>query len=299
MPLDDAQLFSISDQPEDASFVPIYNVSHVIDIEDNDSSENDSKPKRSKPGKNCCWNCGGSGHSLRQCPSPYDAKQINKNRASFNSRSEFKRYHVDIKDESFNHLKPGVISDKLREALGVRNDQLPMFIYRMRSLGYPPGWLLEAKVDHSGIEMFDVDGNRVPNADEEEGEIGSAITMYDESKIITFPGFNEWPPPGTLDETREFGALDLRSLPSKEEFIKSLKHIPPIVNFKPNLEPVNPSECDMETEDIEEDVLLPEDNKCTFIPPLPDESDLPPPPPPDSPDDSEMASLITPTPVWT
>lgn len=73
--------------------------------------------------------------------------------------SEFKRYHVDSKKNIYPHLVPGVISDKLREALGIGKDQLPPYIYRMRSIGYPPGWLLNAKMDYSGIEMFDSEGN--------------------------------------------------------------------------------------------------------------------------------------------
>lgn len=39
----------------------------------------------------------------------------------------------------------------------------------------------------------------IPNADEEEGEIGISHSVYDEDKIITFVGFNAWPEPGTKD----------------------------------------------------------------------------------------------------
>nr|5LXR_B Chain B, Zinc finger CCHC domain-containing protein 8 [Homo sapiens]5LXY_C Chain C, Zinc finger CCHC domain-containing protein 8 [Homo sapiens]5LXY_D Chain D, Zinc finger CCHC domain-containing protein 8 [Homo sapiens]5LXY_F Chain F, Zinc finger CCHC domain-containing protein 8 [Homo sapiens]5LXY_H Chain H, Zinc finger CCHC domain-containing protein 8 [Homo sapiens]5LXY_J Chain J, Zinc finger CCHC domain-containing protein 8 [Homo sapiens]5LXY_L Chain L, Zinc finger CCHC domain-containing len=38
-------------------------------------------------------------------------------------------------------FKPGVISEELQDALGVTDKSLPPFIYRMRQLGYPPGWL--------------------------------------------------------------------------------------------------------------------------------------------------------------
>lgn len=48
-------------------------------------------------------------------------------------------------------------SDALREALGLKPHQLPIHIYRMRVLGYPPGWMEEAKSD-PGLSMFDKDG---------------------------------------------------------------------------------------------------------------------------------------------
>lgn len=49
-------------------------------------------------------------------------------------------------------------SNSLREALGLQQNQLPSYIYMMRQLGYPPGWL-EATVQHtSGLAMFDRHG---------------------------------------------------------------------------------------------------------------------------------------------
>lgn len=35
---------------------------------------------------------------------------------------------------------------------------LPPFIYRMRQLGYPPGWLKEAEMEHSGLALYDGKG---------------------------------------------------------------------------------------------------------------------------------------------
>ena len=49
-------------------------------------------------------------------------------------------------------------SDGLREALGLRDDQLPPYIYQMRVLGYPPGWLEEARMATSGLALFDKHG---------------------------------------------------------------------------------------------------------------------------------------------
>lgn len=111
--------------------------------------QNALKTKKS----NSCFNCGETGHSIRDCPRPHNAKRIkNAKKACFKAE----RYHVDV-EQRFAHLKPGCISDKLREALGLRKGELPFFFYRMRVLGYPPAWLEEAKVEHSGINLFNSD----------------------------------------------------------------------------------------------------------------------------------------------
>lgn len=44
---------------------------------------------------------------------------------------------------------------------GLRDDELPKHIYKMRQLGYPPGWLLEAEATNSGLAMFDKHGREV------------------------------------------------------------------------------------------------------------------------------------------
>lgn len=75
------------------------------------------------------------------------------------------------------------------------------FFLRMRLLGYPPGWLEEARLQYSGLSLFNCDG--VPEADpnDEEGEIiaDEDRDQYDLKKIHEFPGFNVPPPPGTID----------------------------------------------------------------------------------------------------
>lgn len=71
----------------------------------------------------------------------------------------------------------------------------------MRLLGYPPGWLEEARLQHSGISLFNSDGIAESDINEEEGEIITDINrdQYDTKKIYDFPGFNVTPPPGTID----------------------------------------------------------------------------------------------------
>ena len=43
--------------------------------------------------------------------------------------------------------------------MGLKPDQLPSYIYRMRLFGYPPGWLMEANRKTSTLAMYDKDGN--------------------------------------------------------------------------------------------------------------------------------------------
>lgn len=49
-------------------------------------------------------------------------------------------------------------SEELQDALGVTDKSLPPFIYRMRQLGYPPGWLKEAELENSGLALYDGNG---------------------------------------------------------------------------------------------------------------------------------------------
>ena len=44
---------------------------------------------------------------------------------------------------------------------GLRDNEIPQHIYRMRVMGYPPGWLLQAEATNSGLAMFDKTGNEV------------------------------------------------------------------------------------------------------------------------------------------
>ncbi|CDS40853.1 protein mcm10 [Echinococcus multilocularis] len=63
-------------------------------------------------------------------------------------------------------------------ALHISHHDIPLHIYRMRSMGYPPGWLRKAKVEQ--LPFFDG-----------EHEVGSGLEVkYNEDAIIAYPGFN-------------------------------------------------------------------------------------------------------------
>lgn len=94
----------------------------------------------------------------------------------------FSRYHLE-EDQMYSHLSPGKISDNLRKALGLHRNELPPYIYRMRMLGYPPGWIKEAEEDASNLCMFDIEGKTVSNHKRKNCSI-------DPEKVVAYPGFN-------------------------------------------------------------------------------------------------------------
>ena len=95
---------------------------------------------------------------------------------------------------------------KLNFFAGLRENQIPSYIYRMRELGYPPGWLKEAEVEHSNFALFLEPGTTLPDVDDEDGEIADAQEKlkYDFSKIQTWPGFNVEIDPKYKDESQYY-----------------------------------------------------------------------------------------------
>ena len=61
---------------------------------------------------------------------------------------------------SYHYIVIVCCSDSLREALGLQDSQLPLYIYKMRVMGYPPGWMMEAQTNDAPVlAMFGKDGN--------------------------------------------------------------------------------------------------------------------------------------------
>lgn len=171
-----------------------------------------------------CFNCDGD-HTLRDCKKPKNYLKINQNRkARMGGGPKNERYHVDLEQKYGDVKAGGQISKKLKKALGLQPKELPPFIYRMRQLGYPPGWLLDARVGHSGISLFGHDGTIVLESDDEDGEVGVAgmKDKYDVSKIIEFPGFNVDPPEDCYDDALLFQCPPMRDEDRKENLLKNL-----------------------------------------------------------------------------
>ncbi|CAH8497644.1 unnamed protein product [Heterobilharzia americana] len=78
-----------------------------------------------------------------------------------------------------NRFRPGRLSRELRNALDLGRHDIPIHIYRMRTLGYPPGWLKKAVVG-GNLTIFDS-----VNLESCPSEIS-----YNKSSLIGYPGFN-------------------------------------------------------------------------------------------------------------
>ncbi|EJW73950.1 hypothetical protein WUBG_15144 [Wuchereria bancrofti] len=117
-----------------------------------------SEEKKESVFKISCFNCGGE-HTIQQCDIPLNQRRIAVNRAAHfnNKRSIQERYTTagDAGSTGTCNMRPGEISDALREALGIGPNDIPEWIYRMRRKGfidgYPPGYLAEA-LDQSSSE---------------------------------------------------------------------------------------------------------------------------------------------------
>ncbi|KAL6114133.1 zcchc8 [Pungitius sinensis] len=182
-----------------------------------DGLEVEMKDKRPK---SMCFNCGLSGHQLRDCPKPKDMAVINERRKEFNQNSNQtmqsnQRYHADEVEERFAKYKPGIMSEELLRAMGLDSNTLPPLIYRMRQLGYPPGWLKEAETENSGLAMYDgkdsVEGNLAENTN-------SQNLSYDVSKLVDFPGFNVPASHQMKDEFMLYGSIPMQTNHFKQNY---------------------------------------------------------------------------------
>nr|XP_004611089.1 unnamed protein product [Sorex araneus] len=196
--------------------------SHIVSLE---GQEIQVKAKRPKPH---CFNCGSEDHQMKDCPMPRNAARISEKRKEYmdacgetNSQTFQQRYHAEEVEERFGRFKPGVISEELQDALGVTDKSLPPFIYRMRQLGYPPGWLKEAELENSGLALYDGKDGADGEADAAEGQPHKNVT-YDLSKLVNYPGFNISTPRGIPDEWRMFGSIPMQACQQKEAFANYL-----------------------------------------------------------------------------
>lgn len=222
MVAEDDGMFVIDSTPAKTAkggpIVPSYKKALQKVLDNSPSAVSDSATKRPKP-RQLCWNCDGD-HGLRDCKEPRNFAKISKMKQEHMKKMD--RYHVDL-EQKYGHIVPGRLSDELRQALGLKKRDLPVHIYRMRLYGYPPGWLEEAKVTHSGLQLFDSRGAPVQDSDESDGEVDNVKHKFDVRKIISYPGFNV--PAGTeyYDDSKFFGVPPLQEHQSRERMIQSLE----------------------------------------------------------------------------
>ncbi|KAM9744474.1 zinc finger CCHC domain-containing protein 8 [Menidia menidia] len=208
----------VNDNPQltDGWDVPIY-LQIFNQVIGTDGQEIETKDKRPK---SLCFNCGSSSHQLRDCPKPKDMAAINERRKEFNQNSNqslhgMHRYHADEVEERFANYKPGVMSEELLAALGIDGNTLPPLIYRMRQLGYPPGWLKEAEMENSGLSLYD--GNASSDGSVTDGSNSQNIS-YDVSKLVDFPGFNIPVPHQMKDEFLQYGSIPIQNSHMKQNY---------------------------------------------------------------------------------
>ncbi|KAH9635343.1 hypothetical protein HF086_017909 [Spodoptera exigua] len=270
---EESSLFFIDTDPcvDRPNIVPRYSQASTL-ISNTPEKEASPPPLRRGP---TCFNCDG-GHQLRDCTLPRDHARIAEKRKAMNS-SRVGRYHVED-EQKYGHLIPGRISGQLRHALGLKRNELPLHIYRMRLLGYPPGWLEEARISHSGISMFDSMGNAILDPEEEEGEVcePGSKDKFDIKKILDFPGFNE---------SQQFGLPPMSEQDSK---MAMLQYLAPnaMKAYKRKKLTFFPSASTNTTFEGQAEMELDSGDEVAQFPsnpPLPDEAPPPPPPPPATP----------------
>ncbi|XP_071446629.1 zinc finger CCHC domain-containing protein 8 homolog [Hetaerina americana] len=308
-------LFTVDNTPTtlDHPSVPTYSQCYTDVLKAKEGEDIDDSKEKTGPGISVCFNCAGN-HVLSDCPKPRDHAAIGKNRRIYMARRNAGstpksnvRYHLD-EEQRFAHLMPGKLSEELCDALGLEGDELPLHIYKMRQIGYPPGWLENARVSYSGISLFGSTGEEVAHPEDEDGEIIAVGSRdkYDSNKIIEFPGFNVPCDPGVMDSYAKYNMPPIRWEQSKEVMLSHLQHTKSYKRMRKFGPPASRSPClagssssassspanatlvpaDMEVEDVsgvdDEPSLLTlvEDDGCRFIPPLPRETPPKPPPPP-------------------
>ena len=75
----------------------------------------------------------------------------------------------------------------------------------MRVLGYPPGWLEEAKVNT--LQM--IDGTDECHEDGELGDGTNGTVQYNKESLIEYPGFNVPVPEGVSDVCTSYSSYFL------------------------------------------------------------------------------------------
>jgi zinc finger CCHC domain-containing protein 8 len=161
--------------------IPEYEQVYRIALPDSEQHASLQRARRPKPS---CFNCGSFDHGVQGCQMKLDSDRVRRSREQYqeqmaeacgyndvlpnngfgNSHEPTSRYHEDsyqsslnnqiVIEERFRHFQPGYVGYDLRQALGLQENQLPMYIYNMRRCGYPPGWLREARVKKSGLQVF-------------------------------------------------------------------------------------------------------------------------------------------------
>ncbi|XP_030550576.1 zinc finger CCHC domain-containing protein 8 isoform X2 [Rhodamnia argentea] len=198
----------------DSNAVPLYDRGYALGLTLADGSNNVDGGLSIIEDAARCFNCGSYSHSLRECPKPRDNVAVNNARMQHkskrgqnaNSRNSI-RYYEDPPAGKFDGLQPGTLDAETRQLLGLGELDPPPWLYRMRELGYPPGYLdIDDEDDMSGITIF---ADTEVKEESEDGEIMEAEREQKRRMTVKFPGINA-PIPKNADE-RHWADGPLRS----------------------------------------------------------------------------------------
>ncbi|CAL8471034.1 g10576 [Coccomyxa elongata] len=162
-----------------------------------------------------CFNCGSYYHALKDCLHSKDSDAISKARSEHSERGRngfngSSRYFLQTGTSSaeFSDLEPGVLSQELQAAMGLKPGDPPPWLHRMRQMGYPPGYRRQVQEDSddevlifedSGAEMGSKDGTA---AHDQNGDMNGHAGEGEE--LVAFPGLNA-PIPANADPAVWFG----------------------------------------------------------------------------------------------
>ncbi|KAL5739384.1 hypothetical protein ACOSQ2_028564 [Xanthoceras sorbifolium] len=191
--------------PLDSSTVPLYDRGYALGLTSGDGSSNLEGGLEIIDDASRCFNCGSYSHSLKECPKPRDnvavntARKLLKSKRNLNSASRNPtRYYQSSVGGKYDGLRPGALGAETRQLLGLGELDPPPWLYRMRELGYPPGYLEPDNEDQpSGITIY-ADGE--VKEEQEDGEIIETDAPEPQRKMtVEFPGINA-PIPENADE---------------------------------------------------------------------------------------------------
>jgi len=160
--------------------------------------------------KMTCFNCGKykPGHKARDCPLPFNQRKVNSCYQRMNELEEIiaaaggnEKKSIDNKpipttpsappkpqEKSYSKtFSPGKMSDELYEALGIDEQELPPWIYAMREIGYPAGWLRTIRKQQE--KPLQVIEHKHRDNQTKSDEFREAYT-FDTDKLISYEGYN-------------------------------------------------------------------------------------------------------------
>lgn len=200
-----------------------------------------SKPSGAGPG-GACFNCGQGGHALNACPKPKDQDRIRK------AINEWKRSRIEDAEVRYHSVgpqtpdakslrtsssiatpgtpapratpKPGVLSERLQNALGIGPNDMPPWYRNFVYYGYPPSYYRVPEgpvkftwVDNAGEEVDSSTENKPKSRTRTVAYPNLAAPLHDLSLF-----FDLYHPVETPEETPNSSAPSIASPPPTAKY---------------------------------------------------------------------------------